>query len=85
VVIGPYNGDEDAEELNRGLDLATAVAATGEQRTHAAVSEQYNRNVAKVGHILDDKPDRLGGKTLFEVAGAALFRLDRSKTKPATQ
>jgi hypothetical protein len=63
-----------AEELNRGLDLASAAALEG-PRNAAAVAQQYNRNVAKVTHILDEKQDRLGGMTAFAVAEEALYRV----------
>jgi hypothetical protein len=64
-----------AEELNRGLDLATSAEASGAE---ARVAEQWDRNVAKVGHILDEKLERLGGGTVFDVAEEALFRVEES-------
>jgi hypothetical protein len=70
-----------AEELNRGLDLATAAAVQGEQ--HPAVREQWNRNCGKVGHILDDKLPRFEGRTVFEMAKEAVFRLlDKEPPEP---
>jgi hypothetical protein len=64
-----------AEELNRGLDLASAAAAGGEQAAMGAVSEQFTRNLGKVTHILNEKQERLGGLTVFDVAEAAIYRL----------
>lgn len=59
-----------AQELNRGLDLATAAATSGNE---ARVSEQWTRNVAKLGHILDEKLQRFDGETVFDTAETAIF------------
>jgi hypothetical protein len=65
-----------AEELNRGLDLASTVAATGgEEASIGAIKPQYDRNVGKVQHILHEKQEHLGGLTVFETAECAIYRL----------
>jgi len=68
-----------AEELNRGLDLATtAVASEINASVNVAVLNQYKRNVAKAAHILHEKQERLAGRTVFDVAETALYRLSDS-------
>jgi hypothetical protein len=55
------------EELNRGLDRARAEKDAGD-----AILE-YNRNVAKIAHILDDKVSH--GSTRYALAVTAIGRL----------
>jgi hypothetical protein len=60
-----------AEDLNRGLDRAAHLAASGEQITLQA---EYDRNSERVQHILDEKA---GDRTVFQAAESALNRLNR--------
>ena len=71
-----------AEELNRGLTLAREVAAD-DQHTSGVIA-QYNRNRAKAEAVLEKQHKRLGGRSPFKAAEAAVYGLSK-KTPPGPE
>lgn len=67
-----------AEELNRGLERAREAASRAGDTVPLALQREYDRNVLKVEHILNEEQKRLDDMTLFAAAESALYRVNRS-------
>ena len=77
----PASGIACSRSSLRGLDLAVqpSVGNMCLPGAYETLQGLHGRNADKVKHILDEKQARLGDKTVFRAAEAALIRLRAKK------